>query len=330
MNKLSHAATAALFVGMTLASCQKEKPSPASEQLKSTDENIETFFEQNRTAQTLTYSINPQIGGNFTTPDGSRLVIEAGAIRNMNGGPISGNVIVKINDAYTRWEMLANNWPSETALTEATTQGGPLSTGGSYTISIKTAAGASVTIPNGGVKLVTSGDNTGGFNPGMTLWNGVQSDDQARDKVWTASPTTLQMNDPEYSFPINDPVNKINIDIPEFPLGKSGTDHLIPKVYLPADFNTDDTEIFVSANGKNFLLTSLDSYVSNSSGNYWTDNAGYFSEGESGNIIVVSKDGGVLKANITPFTAAPNQSITISSISPISLANLKAAVEALP
>ncbi|WP_430403725.1 hypothetical protein [Fluviicola sp.] len=330
MKTLNYAATSALFVGLTMASCQKEKPSPASEQLKNSDENIETFFEENRATQTLTYSINPQMGGNITTPDGSQLIFEAGAIRNMNGGPISGNVIVRINDIYTRWEMLANNMPSETALSEPTTEGGPLSTGGSYTISIVTAGGNSVTIPNGGVKLTTSGDNTGGFNPGMTLWNGVQSDDQARDKVWTASPTTLQTNDPEYSFPINNPVDMINIDIPEIPLGKSGANHLIPKVYLPANFNADNTEIFVSVDGKNFLLTSLDSYVSSTSGNYWTDNSGYFSEGENGNIIVVSKEGGVLKANITPFTATPNQSITISSIPTISLANLKTAVETLP
>lgn len=330
MRKLSYAATAALCVGMTLASCQKQKPSPTSDQLKASDENIETFFEENRTAQTLTYSVNPQNGAILNTPDGSRLVIEAGAIRSMSGGPISGNVIVRINDIYTRWEMLANNQPSETPLTEATTEGGPLSTGGSYNISIKTTSGASVTIPNGGVKIITSGDITGGFNSGMTLWNGTQSPDQTRDNVWIASATTLQMNDPDYSFPINNPVSRINIDIPEIPLGKSGADHLIPKVYLPASFNTDNTEIFVSADGKNFLMTSLDSYVSSSSGNYWTDNAGYFTEGETGNIIVVSRQGGVLKANITSFTAAPNQSITISSISPISLTNLKNAIETLP
>lgn len=338
--KLKQVTVAAACVGMTLVACQKTKPPVAANHLKGTDD-IETFFETNRANGEESFSVDPTKDEHLYAADGTEILIDAGTIRTLTGGTLTEGVELKINTVYSRWPMLKYNMPTETASDDATvaaTGGKPLETGGSYGISIKTESGANVSIVDGGITILGPAGLTGGMNTSMSVWEAAQSTDQERDMGWTVSTLALgTVGSTTYSVPVpsNKPIlpdfwdDKWYVNTDWCFTGKSGGS-LIPKVTLPSGYTPTNTEIFIARKDHLYALTSLDVYTSASSGDYWTDNVGYFGEDETGYVIVVAIVDGDLHANITEFSATSNQTINITSIPLTSLTSLQSNVEALP
>lgn len=310
-----HTTLVVVCIGMTITGCQKTKP---SENYQKSGDDIQEFFDANRAAALNIFTVNPQTGGTFYFQNGSSLVVEPNAIQSATGAMLAENVSIRINNVITRWGMLAFNMPTET-------DQDLLISGGSADVKLATVSGAAVTIPSGGVTMIIPGSLTGGLDTEMSYWDGIQGT-QTRDNMWIPGNIALQFDQSSYLVNIWGGGGKINIDKhpPTRAIG------VVPKVYLPGEFNETNTEIFVSVDGEVASLGSLDVVVAGSNGSYWTDNATFLPQGKTCNLIVVALINGTLRAEIQPFTATSNQSITITTISATTTNALRTAVNALP
>lgn len=323
-------------IGLMLTACQKDQhliqgSTPHSSLKSDTAEEIDAFFDANRSSNFQSFSVNAQSGGTFTTTNGTALTITPNAFRNLDGSDVNGNVSIRILENYLRSDMLLNNMVTESMPDASGTGSLPIKTGGSYIIEMQNDQGQEVVAVSGGFTISAPGENTGGINPSMTLWTGMDSPSQARDIAWQNTNATPAMTNTTYEVPVT-VSERINIDSWEDWLNwMNGTIFL--RVTLPSGFDNGNTEVFYTMNNERQSLGSLDRFIdgNNTSANSWTENNAYFSPGQSGNIVVVSTAGGMLRSQIVPFTIQNNTTIVqVNNLTETTTAELAATVNNLP
>jgi type IV secretory pathway VirB2 component (pilin) len=334
--KLKHVTVAVAGIGLMFTACQKEQPIPGSKTAKQPNGTLKTtdlmapFFATNRENNTQTFTVSAGTGGTLTLASGSQLIIAPSAFRNPNGGVTQGNVTIEVNEMYKRSELLANNFPTESALNSDGSGGGPIATGGSFTFRMRNASGADVTAPVGNVLAQIKGSLTGGISTDMEMWSGVVSTDQSRDNAWqNLGSAPVIIGGTTYQFPVT---ARTTANIDSYQDWLNWINGAIVRVTLPTGLDDSNTEVYMTYKNRPGILTSLDKFVpaTASSAAYWTEDNTYLDAGQEGSIIVVSMKDGSLKANIQSYTLVTGQTEHVTSVSATTLSDLKIAVDALP
>lgn len=117
------ALTLAIFFAV---SCDKENGDPTPSQ-PTTYVSTDHFFSSN--AGTLqSYVIDALSGGNFTTPQGTVVIVPANAFVSQSGNPVVGSVMIKFKDVYKKSDMFFNKLSTNMLL------GGPIKSAGMFYI----------------------------------------------------------------------------------------------------------------------------------------------------------------------------------------------------
>jgi len=121
-------------------------------------------------AITQTATFKAEDGIDFTSKGGVKFKINPLSM-NLNGSPVTGNVVLEFIELYKRGDMLVVNKPlMGTSLNGG--EKGPLITGGQFFISV-TKDGEQVTAI---YNLEVPSANTGDLNPDMSLWVGEENE----------------------------------------------------------------------------------------------------------------------------------------------------------
>ncbi len=328
--KLKHSVMIAAGLGLAAVACKKETGAgPAAQNpvvMKASDNDvIGDYFMQKRAQNTQTFEVNPAEGGEFVSERGVRINIAPNALRSSTGEILQEPVTVSLLEVFDRSDMLFNNRVTESVFNDDGTGGEPIVTGGAFDLGAKTASGEDVTIPNGGVQMRVPADITGGPDPDMTLWTGVQSPDQARDNAWQDDGGKPNVDaDNNYVFPITD-WDRINVD-KAMQFGGQPTSYkadIIPH----AGFTPANTEIFMLIDGLPGMLASMDVY--DPATLTWTEHTPYIPVGVNVHFIAVAYVGGQLYAKIQSSTIVANHFEHITGLAPMSEAALAAAINSL-
>jgi|GEM_PF-5418780 len=315
---LKQLTVATVCIGSMLASCQKEKPmttQQATKQSLKAATTIGSFFVANQNNATQYFLVDPQLGATLTGSQGTQMIIAPGAFVS-GSNPVTAQVQVALVENYTLSNMLLNNMSTESLLGEA------IVTGGSFIIDFSTQSGVPVTFAPGTINMVVPAANTGGIDPGMTLWKGVASIIQSGDNAWSDQGNAPQLAGTTYDFPLIPGEKWVNVDRRFF------GDISDLRVVMPQGFDLSNTSVFVAMNGVKNMLTSLDVYTEGN--NSFSEPIPFSAPGQQGHIIAVTVKDGILRTKIQPFTVSPNQVIQLSNLTANTVAGLQDQIDALP
>ncbi|HWY97916.1 MAG TPA: hypothetical protein VNY36_02415, partial [Bacteroidia bacterium] len=100
-----------LAIGLFTA-CKKNEPIlPATTNTSTNTDHyssLQDFFAKNG-VPLQTYTVNGNSGGNFTTPQGTKVIVPANCFIDKLGNPVTGNVTIQFKDIYAKSDMLLSN-----------------------------------------------------------------------------------------------------------------------------------------------------------------------------------------------------------------------------
>lgn len=134
-----------IITGITIIGCHKDNTTPAvtnpASNPSATSEgytSMSNFFAKNGVPM-QTFTINGTTGGNFTSPQGTKVSIPANAFLNSLSQVVTGNVTINFKDIYNKSDMLLTN------MATTTSTGAPLKSGGEFFIKA-TSSGSALTL----------------------------------------------------------------------------------------------------------------------------------------------------------------------------------------
>jgi hypothetical protein len=340
--KLTHLAVGAVCLGFAIGACKKEQGAASqksSYQLKGDPGNgdgkdvMADFFEEVRSSNTRTYTIDPRKGGTITAEMGTQFVIEPHQLRNADGGEIQGVVYVEVLEVYGRGSMIQNNFPTEAAYEE----GQPnqvLTSAATFDLNMTTQDGGEVTTTpdDPGIEVLVPIENTGEPNENMTIWEGEQSDDQNRDNAWNEKEgAPVEIVGENYRFNMPAPFGRINLDVRLDNLATA----IQLRVKLPAGYDENNAEVFVVFDGFPNAAASMDVY--DWANGEFGEHLGFVDPGDQGSIVTVARQPGTgqLMYDIVHVTFGVNNSNgnhlqIVPSLAPTDLNTLNSAILGLP
>lgn len=128
------------------SSCKKDK---SSDQTQNTGDNYTSVaaFHASNGVKTQTFAIDGVSGGQFSTPQGTKVTIPSNAFVSQGGNPVTGAVTIEFKDIYKRSDMLLSDRSTNSLY------GMPIKSGGMFFIKAKQnnavvsmAAGKKITI----------------------------------------------------------------------------------------------------------------------------------------------------------------------------------------
>jgi hypothetical protein len=190
--KITKEFIAILFI-FGIISCQKDsKKAPTATPTSTIVESyssVEDFFLKNE-PKIQSYTVDGNTGGNFTTEQGTKVVIPPNAFTTLDGVPINGEIKIQFRDVYKRSDLVLSNRPTMTAA------GMPLKTAGAFYFKA-TANNVYITLTSGkSVKVEQLASLTGGHDTTDNMKAYIQQDsatvDGTKNSVTTWTPTPFQ------------------------------------------------------------------------------------------------------------------------------------------
>jgi hypothetical protein len=268
--------------------------------------NIQDFFSRNE-VQMQTYQINGDMGGSFTTPQGTIVTIPANAFETQLGAPITGTITIEFKDIYKKSDMLLSNRATDTWT-------GPLKSGGEFFIRA-TSNGIPVLLADGKSiainqpRVLTGNDPANDMLPfvGAVVLDSMQGG--AGNFVWNNNPGDTILYNPmayiynfyQFSTPISNGTWG-NSDNPDFFAAYPQTSITIHSNENIYDFGE---QLFLVFSGVNSMV-----HVYNTS-NY---DFGYYyaPQGMSCTAVAIGVKDGNLYSGFTSITIGANQTYNIN------------------
>lgn len=319
----------AACIGMMFAACQKDQPLSGKNQQgvvkagEQSEDVIGEFFAQNRENNTQTFVLKSvKQGGEFVGERGTRIKVMPNGLQFPNGEPVNVPVVIRLLETYDRGAMLMNNRVTEAVPDNPDLGGASITTGGAIDLSMKTEDGQTVVPVEGGVRIEFPAQNTGGVDPDMTIWEGVDGQ-QDRDNAWQDSGESPDVSTGNYRMDWSG-WGRCNIDRSVNFGGQLTT----LRADLPSGFDDNNAEIFVAFPGMPGMLASMDMYDA-VNGN-WYEHGNYANVGQTLHFIAVGYSGGQMYAKIQTSTLGVNHFENITGLSVMTPAALSSAINSLP
>ena len=334
--RLKQLSVAMLCIGMMTVACQKEnKLSELNQQSAKIEKEggknpMEAFFIKNRIKSTQKFNLNAGDGGVFTGQKGTVVTVQGGVLQMPDGTIYTGDVIASLLEVRSIADEALFGFPTQTVWNGASMSGGEfLETAGSVELRITTPDGVELTAPGNGVTIGIPIDPAIGFNPAMTLWEGVPAPDQPRTNVWKGiQGGNLEQNSQLYLFNWEGRP-RCNIDGLNSGCGGPTTPF---KVDLPAGYNNTNTEVYIVAQicGSTGPKTVFSLDVYNSSPIWWSEHttAG-IAVGTNVDFVAIANIGGTTYYKIENATIVPSHFQHMTGMTPISMPALTALLNAL-
>lgn len=263
-------------------------------------------------------------GISFTSNDGAILNIPANCLT-LDGNAVSGEVELTFIDIYDRKHMAPTNKP--TMGLKPNGDKAMLITGGEFYIEVRKNG---VLLDAGCTfQLVVPGDNTGGVDPEMILWNGIIDDNG--DLTWDpieengTGQQRIYVENESYFVFIHD-FGWTNID----KFYSDTREKTTMQVKAPEGFNYANSAVYLSYDGEPNALAQLDTFDSETG--IFSEHYGQIPIGLEVHLIFVTADGDNWRYAIQGVTIAENAvyEFTLEETQVGTYDNWESAIEVLP
>jgi hypothetical protein len=317
--KTSKSITVFTFLVLTLVACKKDN----DQSIVGNGTQLTNFFSSNIETGKQLFTINVGTGGTIIGSKGTKVYIAPNSIFSLEGNPITGNVQLELVEIYDRATMVMMNKPTMGELPNGNRS--TLISGGEYYLKI-TQNGQEVLAPTG-VYVSIPTDNTGGLDLEMSLfdlaieandqwWNLVADTvavgDDSTQGTWT---TTYEILDGNWGW--------TNVDrFYDDPRPKT-----VLKAQLPDGYNNTNCEVYLTYDGEQTALASLDTYTSDG---YFSEHYGLIPIGLEVHFIAVTMIDNQLHYAVQGATITNGHIEQITAFAPITQVELAVLINALP
>jgi hypothetical protein len=320
MKNISIASTCLVLFFAT--SCHKKEviPSPVPDE-KENGVALKNFYSQNLNELKQTFTVNASIGGVVTGSKGTKITIYPNSLTSLSGQLISGNVTVELVEIYDRASMIMTNKPTMGRLGNGDIA--PLVSAGEYFLQI-TQEGQILDVNYGVFVQVPS------TNPdfAMTLFDGEIN--EAGDLLWLGIEDSIAIGEDSaggqwsnsYQF-FDNSWGWTNVDrFYSDPRPKTTI-----KVKLPDGFDNTNSEVYITYDGEETALASLDVFTTDG---YFSEHYGLIPIGLEIHVVAVTMIEGVLNYAILPQIVEENEIMTVNSFTAITEADFVNLINNLP
>lgn len=314
------------MLALTGISCSKDDadvdPNPDNPFVPPSAIQLNNLRETALSLHTETIVFNAEDGISFISDDGAEIQISPSCLYK-EGNAVTGQVELTFIDLYEKADMAVTNKPTMGLMQNG--DKAPLITGGEFFVEVR--QDGDLLEMDCRYHLIVPGQNTGGFDSEMVLWNGIIDDngDLTWDEVDENSNTEIFGQGNTYHVYL-DAFGWTNIDrFHDDPRPKTTL-----RVAVPEGFDSANSTVYLSYNGEPNCLAHLSSFD--------TEN-GYFNEqyaqipiGLEAHLIFLSAEGDDWRYATQGVTIADNEVyiFTIGDTEIDTLENVLTAIQNLP
>lgn len=256
---------------------------------------------------TQTKTFKAEDGVVFTSSKGAKVTIHPNCLRDASNNLVSGDVALSFVEIYDRGNMVMTNKPVMGK--DASGNLLPLVTGGEYNIQVK--QGDKVLKPGCTFSVTVPAANTGGLDMDMKLWKG--NINEAGDLVWEEVNPEGQGKEAG----IGPNTETARYDIWGDSFGWANVDRFYNdarpktqiKVVVPAEYNKENSGVFLAYEGEPNVLALLDTY--DSKDHFFSEHYGFVPVGLNLHIVFVSESNGAVAYAIRKVKIEDKGIITI-------------------
>jgi len=316
------------MLALTITSCTD--PEEQEESDKPDGAALTELFQNNRKDAVQEFTVNIDGGAVITGTQGTQVTFPANSL-GLNGTPVTGNVTVELVEIYGKGAMLLQNMPTSGIKPDGTQEA--LKSAGEFFLNAKQGENQlEILIP----VQIQSRD----IDP--ATWEQMQvfkaGDDLQDTDLWEEvkgeQGGVQNAEGGEGEGPDGDYVMFSIFDISSF--GWANLDIWFSytgaktQIYVdvPAGFDGDNCEVYLSYDGEPTALARMDIY--NSTTELFTEHYGQIPIGHEVHIILVAEISGELHYTIQGTTVVDNHTEVMADPQPTTQANLEALINALP
>ncbi len=319
-------------LGVISVSCDKNNEQPQPQPLKpGPNDVVNTFLKSELSELKQSFTLNATDGGTVLGKEGTRIRFTPGSLKKQNGEAVTGSVNIELIEIYKKADMLLADMPTKGR------DNGVVSTlisGGEFYVNAK-QNGEQLTV-NGSYEIAAPVEKTGGAEGGMLPFNGIEECDNNGDCdiIWEQNRKNGVVVDgmggaqgtigQSAYFTFQNQFGWTNID-------KWYADPR-PKTTIFADvpdgYNGTNCAVYLSYDGEPTALASFDVY--NPTTGLFTEHYGQIPIGLKVHFIMVSVIDGQWYYAIKESTITSNHVETISSLQPVTEAQLRTLINGLP
>ncbi|APY01418.1 hypothetical protein [Lacinutrix venerupis] len=299
---------ASLFItGLALlTSCDPNESAEISQEVKipPTMEAFQNIREQALENNTQTFQFDGNDGNiTLTSDNGVQININTNCLT-LNGNPVSGTVDLKYVELFEKGNMLTTHKPTMGELPNG--DKALLISGGEFLL--EATQGGIALNTNCNIQLVVPNSLTGGADPAMTLWEGTIDNEEnlTWDEVEDATGQGGVFVEGGEYYAFLGQFGWSNIDrFYNDPRPKT-----LIKVQAPVGYNFTNSAIYLSYDGEDSGLASLDTY--DGTLNLFSEHYGQIPIGLECHVIFATEDNGVWRYAVKPVTIAADDIITFN------------------
>ncbi|HLV91735.1 MAG TPA: hypothetical protein VKX34_01330 [Aequorivita sp.] len=291
------------LVALIGASCSQDDlaPTPEAVFVAPTAAEFENLREIALAMHTETALFNAEEGITFTSNDNAELTIYPNCL-SLNGDPVTGEVELTFVDIYDSKFMAPTNKP--TMGLKSNGDKAMLITGGEFFIEVR--KDGVLLDADCSYKLVVPGDNTGGADPEMILWNGLIDDngdltwDPMRQGDGGHGEGHIFIEESSY-FVFTHNFGWTNID----KFYNDPREKTTLKVKVPEEFNFANCAMYLTYDGEGHALAKLDRFDPETS--TFSEHYGQIPIGMNVHLLFVTADGDDYRYAIQGVTITENE-----------------------
>ncbi|PVW14213.1 hypothetical protein [Marixanthomonas spongiae] len=267
-------------------------------------------------------TFNAEDGVQFTSNDGAEIQIFPNCLLK-DGDVVTGQVELTFIDLYEKRDMATTNKPTMGLMQNG--DKAPLVSGGEFFIEVR--QDGDLLQMGCQYQLMVPGDNTGGTDPEMVLWNGLidENGNLTWDEVEEEDNAQIYNEGGNY-YVFAEAFGWTNID--RFYNDPRPKTTLL--VDVPEGFDFDNSAVYLSYDGEANGLAHLDTFIAENG--YFSEHYGQIPIGLEAHLIFMSADGDNWRYAIQGVTIAENEvyTFTIEDTQVDSFENVTAAINSLP
>lgn len=299
---------ASLFItGLALlTSCDPNESVEISEEVKipPTMEAFQNIREQALENNTQTFQFDGNDGNiTLTSDNGVQININTNCLT-LNGNPVSGTVDLKYVELFEKGNMLTTHKPTMGELPNG--DKALLISGGEFLL--EATQGGIALNTNCNIQLVVPNSLTGGADPAMTLWEGTIDNEEnlTWDEVEDATGQGGVFVEGGEYYAFLGQFGWSNIDrFYNDPRPKT-----LIKAQAPVGYNFTNSAIYLSYDGEDSGLASLDTY--DGTLNLFSEHYGQIPIGLECHVIFATEDNGVWRYAVKPVTIVADDIISFN------------------
>jgi len=315
------------FSILLMTSCadpeENEDPKPNGEALTA-------LFEDNRNDAMQSFTVDMDGGAVVTGDQGTKITFPANSV-GLNGTPVTGNITVELIEIYGKGAMLLQNMPTSGKKSDGTEEA--LISAGEFFLNAKQGGNQlEILIP---VQIQSRGIDPATWEPMQVFKAG---DDLQDNDVWeevkgpdgdnqNAEGGEGQGTDGNFvMFSIFDTTSFGWTNLDRWASYTGAKTQIY--VDVPAIFDGDNCEVYLSYDGEPTALARMDIY--NSTTELFTEHYGQIPVGQDVHIILVAEIAGELHYTIQGTTVVDNHTEVMAAPQPTTQAALETLINALP